>query len=321
MVSSYDVSMAETSFIAGAFSPHKSKDHALSLSIDDATITQHGKKTAFSHASYDFTASADEGQQTEVSVEALTSDLIPATLTPIALDASEKRAQDPVTHDVTFNVEKFMVTGNGFDLDVNGNVSLKTSELLPLVDIRVTTNGTVTVLKALQDNGYISPEIGQIIIASLKRIAPEWNEQSTAPLQFGVHRTATEPFMIGKMKADELLAIALKEWYVRSGGTEVPAKVEQPAEPGLSGITPPEGTTPNAAATGDATSANQIPSDTKAPAAIPAKNSPQMETKTLPAMEPARVLPGDKIPADKGEPSSAAPAAPAPKTDDSEDAD
>jgi hypothetical protein len=236
MVSAYDITLGETSFIAGAFSPRKSKDYALSVSLDDASITHQGAKTSFSHAAYDFTASAEEGQQTEISIEALTSDLIPASLTPIAIDATERRAIDPVTHDVSFNIEKLMVTGNA---------ALKSSELLPLVDVRVTANGAATVVKALEEKGYLGREIAEIIISSLKRIAPEWNEQSASPLQFSVHRTATEPFMIGKMKADELLAIALKEWYVRAG-TPAPAPVEVTPEPDLSGaMTPaPEGNVP-----------------------------------------------------------------------------
>ncbi len=328
MVSTYDVTLAETSFVAGAFSPRKSKDHALSLSLDDATIMHQGTKTAFSHAAYDFTASAEDGEQTELSIEALSSDLIPATLAPIALDVSEKRTKDPVTHDLTFTIEKLVLTGNGFDLDVGGNVALKTAELLPLVDIKVSTNGIMVVLKALQEKGYVSPEIGQIIVGSFKRIAPEWNEQSSTPLQFAVRRTATEPFMVGKMKADELLAIALKEWYVRSGGTDAPAAVEHPAEPGISGITPPAGAVDGAPAADDKQPAAVKGSESQpapAPAALPQEGKPLPHTAAPAVTAPADPHPHGEKPV-SSEPVPSAPAladkaAPALGKDDTEDAD
>jgi gas vesicle protein len=243
VISTYDVTLSETSLIAGAFSPETAQEYALSFNFDDGTVTHQGKKSAFSQATYDFTSSAETGEQTDVNIEALTSDYVPSALAPLSVDIAEKRKKDEVTGDEAFEIEKFLITGNGFDFDMGGSMTIKPDALLPLVDMNVTASGAANVIKALGDAQYVAPEIGRIIISALGKIAPEWNPESTAPLAFSVTRSDAEPFMIGQVKADELLAIALKEWYVSTGGTvAVPAPVdgsETPAEPALDGMMTP----------------------------------------------------------------------------------
>jgi hypothetical protein len=241
VVSSYELAVSETSLIAGAFSLENAHDYALSFNFDDGAVTHQGKKTAFSQASYDFTASAETGEQTDVNVETLTSDYVPAALAPLSVDISEKRTRDDATRDEAFEIEKFLITGNGFDFDMGGSMTMKADELLPLVDMNVTASGAANVVKALGDAEYVAPEVARIIISSLGKIAPDWNPESTAPLAFSIRRSDAEPFMIGHVKADELLAIALKEWYVSTGGvsTAPEAGTETPTEPALDGSMAP----------------------------------------------------------------------------------
>jgi hypothetical protein len=249
LVSTYDIIMAETSFVAGAFSTDSVDDYTFSISLDDATVTHKTNNITFPRATYDFTASAEEGERTELSVEDLTTDYVPASLAPISLEMVEKRSLDSQTNDVLFEIERLVVNGNQFDVNVQGDIALKSAELLPLVKVHVTANGVDTVLKALGDANYFAPDIKRIIVSSLKRIAPEWNDASPAPLHFAVQRTATEPFMIGQVKADELLAIALKEWYISTETTPStsPLTQEKPTEPALDGtVIPAEIKSPDA---------------------------------------------------------------------------
>ncbi|TAE80497.1 MAG: hypothetical protein EAZ74_01830 [Alphaproteobacteria bacterium] len=201
------------SHVSGAFIYGDMKHYEVTAQLTDATIVNDKATTRLSEASYVYSLE-DAQEVSEFHVGNVTSDLIPQTLAPLALDVTQ-RAQ---IHDEgarrVIDIEQMKLAGTGFSVDVGGELTLSDGELLPLARVHVSTQGAATLLDALTTANIMPATIKELVVTSLKRIAPSWNGKVETPLEFALVRTSDSPFMIGAMKADELFAMLFQQYFM-----------------------------------------------------------------------------------------------------------
>lgn len=211
----YVLNVAPDSVVHGSFVEKDFSNYTLNIALNKAALEHDGKNTTFAHGSYGLEKDA-EGEAESIHLENAVSDLVPAQLTPLSLDLAQKVTTDEVKGSVLFDIEQFIITNEHYDADIEGNFTMLKEQVLPYADVKVTLNNADYVLDALSDSKIVDGGITRVIGSSLRKIAPDWTDGSQAPLDFKIHRADNDPFMVGSMKADELFAGAIKEWYVNS---------------------------------------------------------------------------------------------------------
>ncbi len=202
----------EDAFIDGTFSDNALGDYDLMIDLGKSTIEDGTSTYSFDAFAYDMDMSQDQ-ELSMLHIEALRTDTVPESLLPVSVELNQQSSLDIATNQRTYKLEQLVINGNEFDIDVEGKVVMKPREILPFVKLQLVMNGASKVVDALHNQRYFDDSVGKVIVKSLKRISPEWDETSVMPLEFSIKRTADEPFMIGEMKADELVALALKEYF------------------------------------------------------------------------------------------------------------
>lgn len=242
----YDITTEKASYIAGVVPlAGQERFYELTTNLGATEVAHDGGQFSFDQAQQDVIFSA-EGRNVKLRVEKVKAKQVLDELEPLSIKIDQSSLPAEGVIDRNYIVNAFSVEGNEVAVDVTGKVSLLKDQLMPLVDLKVNAEGAAKLAKSLKTSHIISGELYRIIVNSLTRIAPGWHAGSVAPLSFNITRTATSPFMIGDVKADELVAIALKEYISASeSGTaeKTPGKTangETAAEPMLNGVMPKE---------------------------------------------------------------------------------
>lgn len=217
----YDISNNDASFISGVFSEDDADEYSTAISLEELKIVGESSEVNVAAASLSSLENAGEGEF-EFSFSQITSNKIPESFGEIDIDFSQKthRNQDDIkkAHDI----EIFSISGNGFDFSLKGRVAFREKELMPIANLNVIVNGASKIFAALGETKYFTPKKKNITVQAIKMISPNWNEFSLSPLQFDIKRDENSPFVIGKVKADELLALVLQQYLQLEEVSEKP---------------------------------------------------------------------------------------------------
>jgi uncharacterized protein YoxC len=225
--SQYTLTAQEASVVKGAFSDKAVDIYMVDIDLNKVTFASDVKTSTATHLGY--TLDIEAGVENEdINVEALVSDYVPAELTPVSIDIAQQVTHNPQTGAMAFNIKQFIADHASYDLDVEGDFNIVKDQILPLANVGVTLKGADYVLSSVNNSQIVPSSVTNVIGSVLNKIAPEWNKTTNDVLSFKIHRTEDAPFMVGAVKADELFAIALKEWYVNKNaipfsGTEAGA--------------------------------------------------------------------------------------------------
>ncbi len=210
---SYTLDTQEKSTIEGAFSEEKTDIYMVNVDLNKVSLANAEMKSTATHFGYNL--NIEEGvENEEINVQALISDYIPTELTPVSIDIAQQVTRDKEKGMIAFDIQQFIADHASYNLDVEGDFTIVQNQLLPLANIGVELKGADYVLNSLNNSNVVPSSITNVIGSVLTKVAPNWNKAGEEPLTFKVQRTDDAPFMIGAVKADELFAIALKEWYV-----------------------------------------------------------------------------------------------------------
>jgi hypothetical protein len=228
VVRKYNIKNSDNSYVSGTFSPSLIDNYSVSVMADDISLTGENldiKTNSFSISSI----SSDDSGEFEMNVVQMTNSLLPQAFGAIDADLVYKMQAGEADGEKSFDVELLSLAGEGFDFNLKGRLTKRQSEIMPIANINVIVNGTSKIFAALADEKAILPKNKNMIIQAIKLIEPEWNEFSLSPLQFEVRREENSPFVIGKVKADELIAMLLQHYFQMNDVVGEPAAT--PAEP------------------------------------------------------------------------------------------
>lgn len=210
---SYTLDMQSDSSIEGTFSEEKIDLYMVNVDLNDVSLSNSDMKSTAAHFGYSLDIE-DGVENEEINAQDVVSDYIPSELTPVSLDIAQQVTRDIENGTIAFNIQQFIADHASYNLDVEGEFTIIQKQLLPLADIDVELKGASYVLSSLNNSHVVPSSITNVVGSVLTKVAPSWNKTSEEPLAFKVQRTNDAPFMIGAVKADELFAIALKEWYI-----------------------------------------------------------------------------------------------------------
>ncbi len=227
LLKKYSVANNESSFVSGAFSEGLEDPYSMAVAIEELKIAGEGIEANISSASLG-SASQEGAGEFEMEISGLSSNVLPASLGAIDVNLLQKSKLNVETKENDIDVEVFSVSGDGFDLNLKGRIGMRESELMPIVNLNVAANGVSKVFAALSETKYFAQKQKNITIQAIKMIAPDWNEFSLSPLQFDVLRDENAPFVIGKVKADELVAMILQQYLQMQEIAPAPEVVPTP---------------------------------------------------------------------------------------------
>lgn len=216
----YDITVKNDSFMTGTFSDTDTSMYGFNATLHDGLITHDALNTRFKHATYDMDKQGTRHEQ-EFNIEDVTSDLIPQSLTPVSIDLSQTLDEVKESQSMLLTIEQLVATHNNYSLNVEGNVALVKDQLLPYADVNISVDGADYIINAMNKSDLVSDTVTRIVQKALHNVAPAWNPGTQAPLAFEINRAGDAPFMIGKVKADELFALVIKEYYM--GAQTAPA--------------------------------------------------------------------------------------------------
>ncbi len=225
-VKKYAVSNNDTSFISGAFSDDMGDLYSVATAIEELKIVGEGAEIVVNSASIGSASEAGAGEF-EFAISGLTSNNLPESVGAIDINLSQKSQVNAETKADDIDIELFSISGDGFDLNLKGRIAMRENELMPIANLNVVANGVAKIFAALGETKYFAPKQKNITIQAIKMIAPDWNEFSISPLQFDIRRDENAPFVIGKVKADELIAMIVQQYLQLQ---DVAPPVSAPAE-------------------------------------------------------------------------------------------
>jgi hypothetical protein len=212
VVKKYTLKNSDSSFVSGAFSHNLIDNYSVSVVIEDLQIAGEDSTMAATSASIS-SISADDNAEFEMNVTQFASSKLPKALGAIDIDLVHKKQAGEVDGEKSFDLEALSVAGEGFDMNVKGRVVTRENEIMPIANLNVIVNGASKVFAAISEEETILPKNKNIVIQAIKLIDPEWNEFSLSPLQFEIRREENSPFVIGKVKADELIAMLVQQYF------------------------------------------------------------------------------------------------------------